>query len=711
MTMSELSIEPLSGTPAFAKALALLVFSCVLSASAAFAAPFDEGMWTFDNPPLDRLKNDHGFIAGQDWFDHLRQSSVRFNDGGSGSFISPEGLVLTNHHVGFGAIQKLSSEGKDYVKNGFYAPTRDAELACPDAELNVLVSIEDVTAKISGAVASGATPKEANDQRRAAIARLEKEEAEKTGLRCNVIPLYQGGEYALYRFKKYTDVRLVFAPEEQIAFFGGDPDNFNFPRHDLDMAIFRVYEDGKPAATPHYLRWSVEGPKEGDLVFVSGHPGSTERLKTMAQLEYQRDVAYPTQLKSFERRLALLESFSKRSEESARRAKSALRSVENSLKARRGEFQGLSDARLMARKSDEEKKLREFVAKDPALAQEALAAWDDIARAREKAKGLFRRTTYTSFRGSRLLAIAGQVVRLTAELEKPNEDRLEEYGDSKLESLKHSLFSSAPIYSDLEETTLADAFAEALEALGPADPYVAAALQGKTPEAAAAAAVSGTKLGDPAVRRALVEGGRKAVEASDDPMIALARRIDPISRELRKITEDEIESVETQAGDRIARARFKAYGRSVYPDATFTLRLAYGTVKGYTTASGYAVPPFTTFHGLFERSAAFGNKGPFEVPQRWIERKSSIRHEVPFNFACTADIIGGNSGSPAVNARGELVGLIFDGNIESLVSRFIYDDAVGRAVCVHSAGMLEAMKGIYRAEALVREILQATDPR
>jgi len=702
----------LEASPALLKlAVATFLAAALLGGPAALAAPFDEGMWTFDNPPLERLERDHGFIAGQDWFDHVRQSSVRFNDGGSGSFISPEGLVLTNHHVGFGAIQKLSSEGKDYVKNGYYAATKDAELKCQDMELNVLVSIEDVTKTIAGAVASHAPPKEANDQRKAAIARLEKEETEKTGLRCNVITLYQGGEYALYRFKKYTDVRLVFAPEEQIAFFGGDPDNFNFPRHDLDMAIFRVYEDGKPASTPHYLRWSVEGPKVNDLVFVSGHPGSTERLKTIAQLEYQRDVAYPFQLKSFERRLGVLKAFSAKSEESARRAKSQLRSIENTVKARRGEFQGLSDERLMERKADEEKKLRDYVGAHPDLSKEAGGAWDDVARARVKAKSIFVRSSFSTFRGSRLLAIAGSIVRLTAELEKKNEDRLEEYGDAKLDSLKLSLFSPAPIYGDLEETTLTDAFAEALEALGAGDPYVKATLDGKTPAAAAKAAVAGTKLFDAKARKELVDGGRKAVEASDDPMILLARRIDPISRELRKTTEDEIESVETVAGDRIAKARFQAYGRTVYPDATFTLRLAYGTVKGYTTAAGYEVPPFTTFHGLFERSGAFGNSGPFAIPARWTERKQAIRHETPFNFACTCDIIGGNSGSPAVNAKGELVGLIFDGNIESLVARFIYDDVVGRAVCVDSAAMLEAMRGIYQAEALVQEILGAADPR
>jgi len=676
----------------------------------ATAAPFDEGMWTFDNPPLERLKQDHGFSAPQEWFDRLRLSSVRFNDGGSGSFVSPEGLVLTNHHVGLSSIQKLSSEENDYVKNGFLAAARDAELACPDLELNVLRSIEDVTARVAVAVKEGATPKEANDQRKAEIARIEKEESEKTGLRCNVVTLYQGGEYALYRFKKFTDVRLVFAPEQEIAFFGGDPDNFNYPRFDLDMALFRVYEDGRPAATSHFLRWSDAGARAGDLVFVSGHPGSTNRLQTMAQLEYSRDESYPTRLRSFGRRHAVLTRYASAGPEPARRAKRDIFGIENSLKALGGELKGLEDGRLMARKAAAEKELRDFVAKDRRLGAEAGRAWDEIAAATERLKALGKRSSFSRFRGARLFSIAGQIVQLTAEVEKPNGERLEEYTDAKLDSLRFSLFSKAPVYADLEETTLADALAEAGDELGASDAFVTAALGGKTPAALAKEVVSGTKLSDPEFRKALVDGGRKAVETSDDPMIRLALRVDPIVREVRKTVEDEVESVLTQAGDRIAKARFAAYGRTMYPDATFTLRLAYGTVKGYEIG-GYAIPPHTTFYGLYDRAASFGWRTPFEVPKLWIERQKDIGLETPFNFVCTADIIGGNSGSPVVNRQGELVGLIFDGNIQSLVSRFVYDDDAARSVSVHSAGMLEALRGIYRADELVREIAGGLDPR
>jgi hypothetical protein len=669
------------------------------------AAPLraDEGMWTFDNPPLQQLKEKYGFTPTKEWLEHVRLSSVRFNDGGSGSFVSQDGLVLTNHHVGFGQLQKMSTAEKDYVKNGFFARSRAEEIQCADLELNVLVSVEDVTARVQGAVKAGASEKEANDQRKEAMAAIEKESTDKTGFRSDVVALYEGGEYWLHRYKKYTDVRLAAAPEQQAAFFGGDPDNFTFPRFDLDFAIFRAYEDGKPVKVEHWLRWSDAGAKDGELVFVSGHPGSTDRLQTLAQFRFTRDVVNPYRLRIYKQRLKALAEYSARGAEEARRAKSMVFGLENSQKAVSGEQDGLLLPGLMEKKKTDEEAFRAAVAKDPSQQELHGGAWAQIEKAIEKQKGFFPRAAFSNWRGSRFLSLAGQIVQLVEEVKKPNGARLREFRDSNLESLKFGLFSKSPIYPDLEEVTLTDAWNGAVEALGADDPFLKAVLDGKTPAEAAKAAIAGTKLGDPEVRKKLVEGGPEAVRASDDPMIVLARRADPIVRELRKRTEDEIESALTTASEQIAKARFSAFGRSVNPDATFTLRLSYGVVKGYELGSTL-VPFKTTFHGLYERNAAFDNQPPFDLPPRWLERRKALELSTPYNFVCTTDIIGGNSGSPVINRNAELVGLIFDGNIESLPNRFLYTEDKARAVAVHSAAILETLRKMYDFPQLADEL-------
>ncbi len=690
--------------------LLLLLSPLLLASSPSLPGVLDEGMWTFDLPPIEKLAKDHGFKPGQEWFDRVRLACVRF-PGGSGSFVSADGLVLTNHHVGLDSIQKLSSEEHDYVKEGFYATSREAELKCPDLELVVLESIEDVTARILGAVKPGASPKESNDQRKAETARIEKEEKEKTGLECSVVNLYQGGLYHLYRSRKHTDVRLVFAPEQQIAFYGGDPDNFTYPRYDLDCAFFRVYEEGKPYRPKSFFRWSAAGPKDGELVFVSGNPGSTGRLLTYANLEYLRDVQYPQTLRLLKGDREALAAFSRRGEEQARRAKDDLFSVENSIKAITGFHGGLLDARLMEKKGKEQEALRATLGPDSKEAIDFDKAIAAIAEARRNIAPTAIRSRFSRLTGS-LGDIAVSLVRMAAEREMKNEDRLPEYRATNLDSLKRRIFSSKPIYLDLEEARLAEAFRQAAAELGAEDPFVKAALGGRSPAEAAAAAVRGTKLGgheDDAIeaavaeRKRLEEGGTKAIADSTDPMIALARAVDPVTRGLRKKSEDELESVETQNGEILSKMRFRAYGRTVPPDATFTLRLTYGTVKGYEEDTTL-VPYKTTFAGLYERHAAFDGKPPFDLPARWIERKGRIEQTVPINFVCTTDIIGGNSGSPVFNRDAEIVGLVFDGNIQSLPNRFVYDDVIARTVAVHSAGMVEAMRNVYDAGALADEL-------
>jgi len=670
----------------------------------AVLAQAEEGMWTFDNPPRQQLQEKYGFTPTQEWLDHIRLSSVRFNDGGSGSFVSATGLVLTNHHVALGQLQKVSSPQKDYVADGFLARTPEEELPCPDLELNVLVSMEDVTARVLAAVKPGMSEKEANDARKAAIAAIERESMEKTGLRSDVVTLYQGGEYWLYRYKKYTDVRLVFAPEQQIAFYGGDPDNFTYPRYDLDMALFRVYENGKPVKPQHYLKWNPEGAKDGELVFVSGHPGSTNRLYTMAQLETLRDVSYPLRLEGIERRLAVARAYAARGKEEARQAAGLIFGLENSKKALTGEYQGLQQPQIFQLKAKQEGELRQKVAANPAWQKEFGQAWEAIEKAEKLYRERARESAYRRLGGYRLPQIALNIVQLVAEVKKPDGERLEGFHESQLPSLKFRLLSPAPIYPQFEEVLLADALKESLEKLGPEDPFVKAALAGQSPEEVAAQVIGGTQLADPEFRKKLIEGGEAEVAASTDPLIALARRVDPILRQERKWYEDTIQSVERSAGEKIGKARFAIYGKSLYPDATFTLRLTYGTVTGYPY-NGTVAPSKTTFYGLYDRAESFDFKPPFHLPQRFLERREKLHLATPLNFVSTCDIIGGNSGSPVVNRRGEIVGLIFDGNIESLVGRFVFDITANRAVAVHTAGMTEALRKLYDAEFLLQELL------
>ena len=662
----------------------------------------DEGMWTFDNPPRKVLQEKYGFTPTKEWLDKVRLASVRFMDGGSGSFVSADGLMITNHHVGLGCIQNISTQEADYVSEGFLAPSREQEPACPGYEVNVLVALEDVTSRVLGAVKASMTDKQAGDARRAASARIEQECAGRTGLRCDVIPLYQGGEYQLYTYKKYTDVRLVFAPEQQAAFYGGDPDNFTFPRHDLDVCLMRAYENGRPARPPASLPWARTGAEDGDLVFVSGNPGSTSRLDTYAQLESERDVIQPQIIDSYKRRLAMLKAFAARSPEHERRAKESIFSYENSIKARQGMLEALQDARSMAARAAAERELQARFAADSGPAR-GNDPWDTIAAAQKKYDDRLAEQRLVGFGGSKLLGIAGDIVRYAAEKQKPNDVRLEEFRDSSLASLENELYSPAPIYDDLEEAMLAYRLKEAAEALGPASPYAKAVLGGRTPEQVAHEAVAGTKLKDVALRKALVEGGPAAVAASKDSMIALARRIDPLARQARAFKEDEVDAVQKRAGERIAQTRWKAYGRTLSPDATFTLRLSFGVVKPFP-AQGTIVPARTTFHGLYDRAASFRHQPPWNLVPRWAEHKKDLDLETPFNFVSTADIIGGNSGSPVINRDGEFVGVVFDGNIESLALDYFYTDEVSRAVSVDARGIVEALRKVYGAAAVVHEL-------
>ena len=666
----------------------------------------DEGMWTFDNPPRKQWKERYKFEPTDAWLEHLRLASVRLNDGGSGSFVSPDGLMVTNQHVASGQLQKVSTKEKDYTREGFYARTNDEELKCPDLECNVLVSYEDVTARVQSAVVPGASDKQASEQRKAITAAIEKEATANTGLKCDVISLYSGGEYWLYRFKKYTDIRLVFAVEEQVAFFGGDYDNFTYPRYDLDVAFFRAYEGGKPAKTPHYFKWSAAGPTAGDLVLLSGNPGSTARLLTLAQIQYQRDVGNPLQKQVWTSRRDALDRYAERGPEQARQAGSASRSLNNSLKRLVGQQEGLMNQRMMARKEGEEKALREEVAKRAELQKSYGEAWERIAAAYRELPSMAARIAFSNLTPSRLGNIASQLVRYAEEIKKPNEKRYDEFRDSKLESFTFALMSPAPIYPDMEEAVLTAWLDEGLKTLGPDDPFIKAALAGSTPAEVAKRAVSGSNLADVALRNSLRLGGADAIAKADDPMIVLARRVEPIIRELRAWNEEHILSVDASAGEQIAKARFAVYGKSLPPDANFNLRISYGRVLGYEEDTTL-VPYKTTFFGLYDRAGSFDEKPPYDLPRRYREGKDKLDLSTPLNFVYTADTIGGNSGSPVINRNGELVGLNFDSNIQKLPNRYWYVDEAegGRAVGVHSASIIEALKKLYGADALLKEIV------
>jgi hypothetical protein len=663
----------------------------------------DEGMWTFDNPPAEQLKEKYGFTPTQEWLDHVRLASVRFMDGGSGSFVSPNGLVMTNHHVAVGQLQKISTEEKNYVNTGFFTSKMADEHKCPDLEVNVLISMDDVTQRVRSAMQKDMNKVEALKARKAEIAKIEKESLDETGLRSNVINLYHGGEYWLYRYKKYTDVRLVFAPERQAAYYGGDFDNFTYPRYDLDVAFFRVYENDKPINSEHYFKWNSKGAAEDELVFVPGNPGSTDRLYTYSRLEFQRDFNYPLILKYIDKRLQILHEYMKKGPEQERRALVQIFGLENGKKALTGELNGLLDEDLMAKRKNDEENFRKLIAENPEWEKEYGAAWDIIDKTIEKKVTIAKERFYRRTFGSKMAGFAQTIVRYVAEVRKPDGERLDGYHDSELPQLKFRLFSPAPIYRDLEEALLAGALQMSLDELTPDDEFIKIVLGDRTPEEVAKELISGTQLDDIDLRKKLLEGGEDAVKASSDPLIVLARNLDPMMRASEKWYRENIESILTPASEKIAKARFAVYGKDTYPDATFTLRLAYGTVKGYPM-NGTIAPYKTTLYGLFDRSLSFDQKGDFSLPQRFWDRQKKLDLSTPVNFVSTCDIIGGNSGSPVINKKAEIVGLIFDGNIESLPGRFIYDETKSRAVAVHSTYITEAVKNLYKCKNLAKEL-------
>lgn len=671
--------------------------ACVLTAPHAAA---DEGMWLINKPPLEALKTRYGFEPSAQWLENQQKSAVRFNNGGSGSLVSPDGLVMTNHHVGSQMIAELSTADRDLLTTGFLARQRGDELRCPKLELNILWSIEDVTDRVNAAAKPGMSDAEANTARRAETARIEKESEDASGLDSQVVTLYQGGAYHLYRFKRFTDIRLVFAPDQQTAAFGGDIDNFEYPRFCLDVCFFRIYEDGKPLKSEHHLRWSPGGSKEGDLALVFGHPGRTSRIYTADHMVFQRDTAVPYTLGRSARREIELQTFRGRTAEHARIGKDDIDGVANRRKALTGELAALLTPSLIDRKRAEDKRLHDILNAPTAEA----CPWDRIKLAQDAHAEIFTtRSALSGLFASDLGRHAMRLVQLAEELPKPGADRLREFRDTALPSLYLDLYSEAPIYPILDIDSLTSALTNLAAVLGGDHPLVVRALAGKSPAERASELIRETRLTDVAERRRYAEGGSSVVANSYDPMIRFAMDFDAEIRALRTRYENEVEAVERAAYAEIARLKFQQHGDSVYPDATFTLRMSYGPIVGWVE-NGRQVPAYTTLAGMFERAADRGSRPPFNLNEKWAKRKGRVNLSTPYNFVCTADIIGGNSGSPVVNTAGEVIGIIFDGNIHSLVGRYAYDDRLARAVSVDSRAIIESLRKVYDAGSLADEL-------
>lgn len=676
-----------------------------LAGLASGVAAADEGMWLVNKPPVKLLKDTYKFEPTQDWLTKMQRSVVRFQTGGSGSIVSKNGLVMTNHHVGSDMLLKLSTAENDLLEHGFNARTPAAELKCPDLELNLLWEIRDVTDLVKDSVKPGMTVADSGAAKRKAIDDLEKSEGSKSKMKAQVVTLFQGGQYHLYLYKAYTDIRLVFAPDEQIAFFGGDTDNFEFPRYNLDCCFFRIYENGKPLDTPaNHLMWSASGAAENELVLVFGHPGRTRRGYTVDHLRFLRDVQLPDTMKNAWRRESKLQTFAGRSAENARVVRDDLHAVANGRKVYTGMISGLQDPQIFAGKIAAESELRSNVAADPLQEQQWAGAWQAISdTAKIHATFYVEREALDRFKFSSHFQRASTIVRLASELSKPSNERLSDFGDSKLDSVYLNLYSTEQVSEAIEIEKLTQAISNLVETLGGEHPIVKGVLTGKSPSARAVEVITGTKLKTSEARREMVAGGQKAITASTDPLIQIVMAVEPRWRELRRLFEDKVDAVERENYSKIAAAKFAKFGDTVYPDATFTLRMSFGRVQGLAKD---ATPAFTDLAGVFTRAEARKGEAVFELPKIWWDARSKLNLKTPFNFTCTADIIGGNSGSPAVNTKGEVVGLIFDGNIYSTVGDVMFDTENSRAISVDSRGLIEALKVVYGANELVSELTE-----
>ena len=692
-------------TRAFVTLLAAFALATPLAAQAPASGEYpglETGkMWTFDAPPLDYWAQRYNFRPTSDWIDHVRMSALRL-PGCTASFVSPDGLVMSNHHCARACVVAASRQGEDLLTDGFLAARREDERPCgPGTWVDQLLAISDVTDSVTAAVGT-ATGSQAADLRAAAQRRLETGcRGSATDIVCQLVPMYRGGQYKLYRFRRYSDLRLVMVPEDSIAFFGGDPDNFVYPRHDLDMSFMRVYVNNQPLHPEHYYRWS-RGSHEGDLVFVVGNPGTTNRLNAMGYLEFLRDVGLPATLAQYRRMLAAFEAIGRATPDHGAAYRNNVFGIANDQKRTIVYREALLDSSIMNSKRAWEAQLRARVNADANLRRRIGDPWTEVAAVRRQMAPLDARRRFYAFNayGTRLLNLAALLVRLPVENAKPDSARLAAYRDANRPALERALYDPTPIDTVYEQRLLAAYFTAMTEELPATDPVRRAALGDRTPDEAARQMVNSTTILTPDQRRAFLQTG--VGSPPSDPFVRLAMVIDPLQRDIDRQWTDLVNR-EVPADERIARAVLAVYGNSVAPDANFTLRISDGVVASYPY-NGSMAQPYTTFYGLYDRSIGFGGRPPFGLPARWVARRDSLNLATPYNAVSTNDLIGGNSGSPVLNRDGEIVGLIFDGNMESLPWRFLFTEARGRSVWVDSRGIVEALRGIYGARALADEL-------
>lgn len=706
--MSTAPHVPPSGLPRVVSCRRMGLGTAVLLSLLGAPGQADEGMWTLTDFPRERIQRKYGFNASDEWMKKVQLSSLRLANGCSGAFVSDQGLVMSNHHCVSECIVEQSSSLRDLNRNGYYASTNANELKCSSLELNQLLEIEDVTAKLQ-AVTRGLSDAEFGVALRREISHMEMSCASATKLRCDVVSLYHGGKYHLYKYRRFSDVRLVFLPETGTARFGGDPDNFNYPRYSLDVSFVRVYENGQPLRTPHYFPVNPVGVAPGELVFSTGNPGSTQRLMTVSQLEFLRDVQNPDLLLYLAELRGHMLEFARLGPEQRRITTEPLYGVENWYKSLLGQQETLVSRNFLSAKRSSEEALRSQVAQNPDWQKRFGGAWDALSRSQEELRKFYKE--HSLLEGGRafnstLFHYARQLVRGAEERPKPSDQRLSEYRDSALESLSHELLARSTLYPQLEILTLSYSLGKLREALGPNHPFIKETFGPYSPEEIARNLIGSSRLADASVRKALWEGGAKALTASTDPMIRFAKAVDAQSRLIRRQYQDTVESVEKKNSELVAQALFAVQGTSVYPDATFSLRVTYGTVRGYKEA-GTELSPITLLGGAFERHTG---REPFVLPGAWLAAKSRLKASTPLNFVSTLDIIGGNSGSPVLNRDAQVVGVIFDGNLQSLGGAFFYDDTANRAIAVHTSGLFETLRGIYNAQPLVKELQNAANP-
>ncbi len=660
----------------------------------------DEGMWTFHNIPSDILRSKYDIQLTDQWLENAKLSSVRFNDGGSGSLVSKNGLVITNHHVAMTQLQKLSSKKNDFVKNGFLSKNKESEIQCPDLEVNILINYENMSERIFKSVENIKSIEEKQKKIKEEIATIEKESTEKTGLRSNIIEFYEGAEYWIYRYKKYTDIRLVMAPELSAAAFGGDSDNFNFPRYALDFAFFRIYENKKPIKNKNFFPFAKKSVIENDLVFVTGHPGSTDRQKTLSQILFDRDYAFPIYLRNLNHKLQALKNFSKQGKEEERQAKDMILGIENSLKAIQGELDSFQDKKIF----------NELVKKESILRNQILLEnknndfFEKIENAQNKLILRSKEYFFRSLGSSRLVNLAFKIYRLKQESLKPNEKRYEEFRDSNLESLTFKLQSKAPIYKELEKLNLKTSLELSSLNLDSKDEFILTAFDNQSIEELAENLIENTKIDENEFRESLLKLSFEELQNVEDPLLKWIAKLEPMLRTERDFYENQVESVFLEEGKKISEQKFKIYGKLIYPDATFTLRLSYGTVKNYIDSNSMVIPYKTSFHGLFERNNSFKNENDFALPKSFFKNKKEMNLDSPLNFVSTNDIVGGNSGSPVLNRKGEFVGIIFDGNYHSHVWNYFYTAERGRSISVDVLAIKEVLKKVYKTKNLLDEL-------